>query len=146
MASDCCITELSSGHLHDIVSSWHNTPYLPCTVIPHQLVCWGGHLGLLCVLAVWHRVLMDFTIHEHYWQTILHILHRLCFLQYFFVTKILSSGLGVGSLSSPPLAGWLFILSPMNIIYAVAVMVLLQVGTVGAMWVVTRGAHCCARK
>merc|ERR1712106_894533 len=48
-------------------------------------------------------------------------------------------GLGVGSLSSPPLAGWLFILSPMNVIYAIAVMVLLQVVVVGAMWGVTRG-------
>lgn len=70
--------------------------------------------------------------------------------QYMNITGKLSSiffiGLGVGSLSSPPLAGWLFILNPMNIIYAVAVMVLLQVGTVGAMWVVTRGAQCCARK
>ena len=52
------------------------------------------------------------------------------------------SGLGVGSLSSPPLAGWLFILSPMNVIYAVAVMVLLQVVVVGAMWGVTRGVKC----
>ena len=52
------------------------------------------------------------------------------------------SGLGVGSLSSPPLAGWLFMLSPMNIIYAVAVMVAIQVLTVATMWGVTRGFGC----
>ena len=51
----------------------------------------------------------------------------------------LPAGLGVGSLSSPPLAGWLFMLSPMNVMYAVAGMVALQVLTVAAMWGVTRG-------
>merc|ERR1719244_2124371 len=63
--------------------------------------------------------------------------------QHMNITGRLSSiffiGLGVGSLSSPPLAGWLFILSPMNVIFAVAVMVVIQVVVVGAMWVVTRG-------
>eukprot|EP00092_Neocalanus_flemingeri_P019142 GFUD01020736.1.p1 GENE.GFUD01020736.1~~GFUD01020736.1.p1 ORF type:complete len:479 (-),score=106.16 GFUD01020736.1:18-1454(-) len=67
--------------------------------------------------------------------------------QHMNITGRLSSvffiGLGVGSLSSPPLAGWLFILSPMNVIYAVAVMVTAQVVTVGAMWAVTRGFKCC---
>lgn len=58
------------------------------------------------------------------------------------ISSIFFIGLGVGSLSSPPLAGWLFILSPMNVIFAVAVMIVIQVVVVGAMWVVTRGGKC----
>jgi len=58
------------------------------------------------------------------------------------ISSIFFIGLGVGSLSSPPLAGWLFIISPMNVIYAVAVMVIIQVVIVGAMWMVTRGIKC----
>ena len=49
----------------------------------------------------------------------------------FFLTgsfyKCPLAGLGVGSLSSPPLAGWLFLLQPLNVLWLVFVMVLLQV-------------------
>ena len=49
----------------------------------------------------------------------------------FFLTgsflKFPLAGLGVGSLSSPPLAGWLFLLQPLNVLWLVFVMVLLQV-------------------
>ena len=51
----------------------------------------------------------------------------------------MSPGLGVGSLSSPPLAGWLFQQSPMLVIYLAMVMVSLQTVTVVVMWAVTRG-------
>ena len=44
-----------------------------------------------------------------------------------FETNFLFSGLGVGSLASPPLAGWLFLLQPLNVLWLVFVMVLLQV-------------------
>ena len=40
---------------------------------------------------------------------------------------ILIAGLGVGSLSSPPLAGWLFLLQPLNVLWLVLGMVLIQV-------------------
>jgi len=52
---------------------------------------------------------------------------------------ILIAGLGVGSLSSPPLAGWLFLLQPLNVLWLVLGMVLIQVVTVAIMWLVTRG-------
>ena len=42
---------------------------------------------------------------------------------------ILIAGLGVGSLSSPPLAGWLFLLQPLNVLWLVLGMVLIQVST-----------------
>jgi len=55
------------------------------------------------------------------------------------LSSIFFIGLGVGSLASPPLAGWLFLLQPLNVLWLVFVMVLLQVLTVAVMWVVTRG-------
>lgn len=62
--------------------------------------------------------------------------------QHMNITGRLSSiffiGLGVGSLSSPPLAGWLFMLGPMNVIYSVAAMILIQVVTVIGMCIATR--------
>ena len=36
-------------------------------------------------------------------------------------------GLGVGSLASPPLAGWIFLLEPLGVLWLVLAMVLLQV-------------------
>merc|ERR550539_1204412 len=56
-----------------------------------------------------------------------------------FLSSIFFIGLGIGSLSSPPLAGYLFLLQPLNVLWLVFVMVLLQVLTVAVMWVVTRG-------
>merc|ERR1719402_1301051 len=52
------------------------------------------------------------------------------------ISSIFFIGLGVGSLSSPPLAGWLFMLGPMNVIYSVAAMILIQVVTVIGMCIV----------
>lgn len=48
------------------------------------------------------------------------------------------SGLGIGSLSSPPLAGWVFMISPLNVLYTVGVMISLQCLAVLLMWVVSR--------
>ena len=47
------------------------------------------------------------------------------------------SGLGLGSLSSPPLAGHLFTLDPMSVLYLVVGMVLVQVLTVTITWFIT---------
>ena len=48
------------------------------------------------------------------------------------------TGLGIGSLSSPPLAGWVFMLSPLNVLYTVGVMVTIQCLAVLFMWTVAR--------
>ena len=48
-------------------------------------------------------------------------------LPHLILIKFPLPGLGVGSLSSPPLAGWLFLLQPLNVLWLVFVMVLLQV-------------------
>lgn len=58
------------------------------------------------------------------------------------LSSIFFIGLGVGSLASPPLAGWLFQLQPLAVLHLVLAMVLLQVATVGSMWLVTRGPPC----
>ena len=48
------------------------------------------------------------------------------------------TGLGIGSLSSPPLAGWVFMISPLNVLYTVGGMVCLQCLAVLTMWLVAR--------
>jgi len=53
------------------------------------------------------------------------------------LSSIFFIGLGIGSLSSPPLAGWMFMLSPMFVIYTVGVMVLCQSAAVACMWLVS---------
>ena len=50
-------------------------------------------------------------------------------------------GLGIGSLASPPLAGFMFMLSPMYVIYTVSVMVLIQCAAVACMYLVSNGAE-----
>lgn len=58
------------------------------------------------------------------------------------VSSIFFIGLGVGSLSSPPLAGWLFQLEPMYVMYLACAMVIIQCTTVLVMWVSTKGLAC----
>jgi len=58
------------------------------------------------------------------------------------LSSIFFIGLGVGSLASPPLAGWIFLLEPLGVLWLVLAMVLLQVVTVAGMWTVTRGSPC----
>ena len=50
-------------------------------------------------------------------------------------------GLGIGSLSSPPLVGWLFMLNPMFVMYTVGTMVLLQSVAVGLMFGLFHADH-----
>merc|ERR1712154_363770 len=54
------------------------------------------------------------------------------------LSSVFFIGLGIGSLSSPPLAGWVFMLSPLNVLYTVGVMVTLQCLAVLFMWTVAR--------
>merc|ERR1712066_10333 len=54
------------------------------------------------------------------------------------LSSVFFIGLGLGSLSSPPLAGWMFMLSPLNVLYTVGVMVCLQCLAVLLMWAVAR--------
>jgi len=54
------------------------------------------------------------------------------------LSSIFFIGLGVGSLSSPPFAGYLFAFDPMSMLYLVSAMILLQVGTVSLLWLVSR--------
>ena len=51
--------------------------------------------------------------------------------------KHMIKGLGIGSLSSPPLAGWLFMLNPMYVIYSVGVMVFFQCIAVMSMYIIS---------
>merc|ERR1712073_122566 len=53
------------------------------------------------------------------------------------LSSIFFIGLGIGSLSSPPLAGWMFMLSPMFVIYTVGIMVLCQSAAVACTWLVS---------
>jgi len=130
-----------------LMSIWLATLMLPSSLLVICMVaCFLGTILLIFLAPLYHTSLyigvaiMGFFISWQFgtgfsWTS-----------QHMNITGKLSSiffiGLGVGSLSSPPLAGWLFILSPMNVIYAIAVMVLLQVVVVGAMWGVTRGVKC----
>jgi len=54
------------------------------------------------------------------------------------LSSVFFIGLGIGSLSSPPLAGWVFMLSPLNVLYTVGVMVTIQCLAVLFMWTVAR--------
>jgi len=53
------------------------------------------------------------------------------------LSSIFFIGLGIGSLSSPPLVGWMFMINPMYVMYTVGIMVLIQSISVLFMWLIS---------
>ena len=105
----------------------------------HQFIHWSGIHGLLSVLAVCCCFFMDISSYEHNWKAFINIFHRWTILIWLILNHLfcILIGLGIGSLSSPPLAGWLFMLNPMYVMYSVGVMVFLQRLAVISMYVIS---------
>ena len=57
---------------------YHLSLYTGVSLLPLSLSSFssGGFHGFFCLLAIWHRLLLDFPPHEHHRTTLLHLLHR----------------------------------------------------------------------
>ena len=73
---DCLPTKHYTDCLYTRLSAGHSNPGVPCSCLSPQPVCWGCGSWLFLILAVWYRLLMDFSAHEHHWWSVLNILHR----------------------------------------------------------------------
>merc|ERR1712107_809446 len=98
-------------------------PHHPRPHLPYVPLHRGRVYGIFRFLAIRNWLLVDLAPHEHHRTTFLHLLHWS----------------RSGKSLPPPLAGWLFLLQPLNVLWLVLGMVLIQVVTVAIMWLVTRG-------
>lgn len=132
------------GRLGSIVLA---TRLAPSTILASCMVaCFMGTLLLILLAPIYHISLyigvgiMGFFVSWQFGTGFSWTSHHMN------ITGRLSSiffiGLGVGSLSSPPLAGWLFTLEPLNVMYLLLLMVIFQIMTVTIMWGTTRGFTC----
>lgn len=138
----------SSGMcLGRLVSILLATRFLPSTLLCGSTVCCLAASLLLVVLAPHYAIslycgvaIMGFFVSWQFgtgfsWTS-----------QHMNITGRLSSiffiGLGLGSLSSPPLAGLLFSMEPMSVLYLVALMVAIQASTVAALACISGSGMC----